>query len=245
FTVKLSEQACLSIHEATVVHSDEAWLNLNRNTLTVLSNMKTAGDSVTPWRTIQIADKPGGLIASSLILNLNKPNELEDTSWIKPGVTLWDWRAHGAHADDGFEYGLNTETYIRFIDFAAEAGVEYLMLDAEWYGPERDPNSDPKTAIPEIDIEKVCAHAKEQGVGIWLYVNTKALTKYDLDETFALYQKWGVVGIKHGFLGGGSRAKNEISHKVAKKCAEYHIMYVVHESEKPSGVERLSLIHIS
>lgn len=238
FTVKLSEQACLSIHEATVVHSDEAWLNLNRNTLTVLSNMKTAGDSVTPWRTIQIADKPGGLIASSLILNLNKPNELEDTSWIKPGVTLWDWRAHGAHADDGFEYGLNTETYIRFIDFAAEAGVEYLMLDAEWYGPERDPNSDPKTAIPEIDIEKVCAHAKEQGVGIWLYVNTKALTKYDLDETFALYQKWGVVGIKHGFLGGGSRAKNEISHKVAKKCAEYHIMYVVHESEKPSGVER-------
>lgn len=238
FTVKLSDQAYLSVHEAAVVHSDEAWLNLDGNTLTVLSNMKTAGDSVTPWRTIQIADKPGGLIVSSLIVNLNKPNELEDTSWIKPGVTLWDWRAHGAHADDGFEYGLNTETYIRFIDFAAEAGVEYLMLDAEWYGPERDPKSDPKTAIPEIDIEKVCAHAKEQGVGIWLYVNTKGLTKYDLDETFTLYRKWGVVGIKHGFLGGGSRAKNEISHRVAKKCAEYHIMYVVHESEKPSGVER-------
>lgn len=112
------------------------------------------------------------------------------------------------------------------------------MLDAEWYGPERDVKSDPKTAIPDIDIEKVCAHAKSKGVGIWLYVNTKGLQNHDLDETFAVYRKWGVAGIKHGFLGGGSRAKNEISHKVARKCAEYHIMYVVHESEKPSGVER-------
>ncbi|WP_197171785.1 glycoside hydrolase family 97 protein [Novipirellula aureliae] len=238
FTVKLSEQACLSVHEAAVVHSDEAWLNLDGNTLTVLSNLKTAGGWVTPWRTIQIADKPGGLITSSLIVNLNAPCEFEDTSWIKPGVTLWDWRAHGAHADDGFEYGLNTESYIRFIDFAAEAEVEYLMLDAEWYGPERDPKSDPKTAIPEIDIEQVCAYAKSKGVGIWLYVNTKAFQNFDMDETFSVYRNWGVVGIKHGFLGGGSHAKNEFSHNVAKKCAEYHIMYVVHESEKPSGVER-------
>ncbi|VGO13146.1 Glucan 1,4-alpha-glucosidase SusB [Pontiella desulfatans] len=238
FTVKLSDQACISVHEAAVVHSDEDGLSLNGNTLTVLSNMKTAGGSVTPWRTIQIAQKPGGLIASSLLVNLNKPCELEDPSWIKPGVTLWDWRVHGAHADDGFVYGLNTESYIRFIDFAAETGVEYLMLDAEWYGPERDAKSDPKTAIPDIDIEKICAHARAKGVGIWLYVNTKALAKYDLDETFAVYKKWGVVGIKHGFLGGGSRTKNEFSHAVAKKCAEYHILYVVHESEKPSGVER-------
>ena len=238
FTVKLSKQAYISVHEAAVVEADEAWLNLEGNTLTVSSNMKTAGGKVTPWRTIQIADKPSGLIASSLILNLNKPCELKDTSWIKPGVTMWDWRAHGAHADDGFEYGLNTESYIRFVDFAAEAGVEYLMLDAEWYGPERDEKSDPKTAIPEIDIEKVCAYGKSKGVGVWLYVNTKGLQRYDLDETFALYQKWGVVGIKHGFLMGGSRVKNEISHKVARKCAEYHILYVVHESEKPTGIER-------
>jgi alpha-glucosidase len=238
FTVQLSGQAYLSVHEAAVVHSDEAMLSLDGNTLTVLSHMKTAGGSVTPWRTIQIAETPGGLIESSLILNLNEPCELEDTSWIKPGVTMWDWRAHGALADDGFVYGLTTASYIRFVDFAAEAGVEYLMLDAEWYGPERDPKSDPKIAIPEIDIEKVCAYAKQKGVGIWLYVNTKGLEKYDMDETFRQYQTWGVVGIKHGFLGGGSRAKNEFSHEVVKKCAQYHLMYVVHESEKPTGVER-------
>jgi alpha-glucosidase len=238
FTVKLSDQAYISVHEAAVVHADEAWLALEGNTLSVLGNMKTAGDDVTPWRTIQVAGQPGGLIESSLLLNLNKPCELKDTSWIKPGVTMWDWRAHGAHADDGFEYGLNTESYIRFIDFAAEFGVEYLMLDAEWYGPERAPTSDPKTAIPAIDIEKICAHARRQGVGIWLYVNTKGLERYDLDQTLAQYKKWGVVGIKHGFLSGGSRKKNEFSHTVVRKCAEYQIMYVVHESEKPTGIER-------
>ncbi len=238
FTVKLSLDAYLSVHEAAVVHSDEAMLKLDGHTLSVLSNMKTSGGIVTPWRTIQIADQASGLLGSSLILNLNEPSKIEDTSWIKPGVTLWDWRVHGAHADDGFEYGLNTESYIRFIDFAAEAGVEYLMLDAEWYGPERNLKSDPKTAIPDIDIEKVCAYAQQKGVGIWLYVNTKGLEKYDLDETLALYQKWGVVGIKHGFLNGGSRPENEISHEIVKKCAEYQIMYVLHESQKPSGYER-------
>lgn len=238
FTVKLSQDAYLSVHEAAVVHSDEAMLALDGRTLTVLSNMKTAGGVVTPWRTIQIADRAGGLLGSSLILNLNEPCQIEDTSWIKTGVTLWDWRVHGAHADDGFEYGLNTESYIRFIDFAAEAGVEYLMLDAEWYGPERNLKSDPKTAIADIDIEKVCAYAQEQGVGVWLYVNTKGLEEYNLDETLALYQQWGVVGIKHGFLNGGSRPENEISHEIVKKCAAYQILYVLHESQKPSGYER-------
>ncbi|MGJ8640506.1 MAG: glycoside hydrolase family 97 catalytic domain-containing protein [Opitutaceae bacterium] len=238
FTVRLADDAYISVHEAAVIHSDEAMLQLDGNRLTVLSNMKTAGGDVTPWRTIQIADHASGLLGSSLLLNLNEPCQIEDTSWIKPGVTLWDWRVHGGHSDDGFEYGLNTETYIRFIDFAAEAGVPYLMLDAEWYGPERDKKSDPKTAIPEIDIEKICAYAKEKRVGIWLYVNTKALVGFDLDETLALYRQWGVVGIKHGFLGGGSRGKNETSHDIIKKCAEYQIMYVIHESQKPSGYER-------
>ena len=184
FTVKLSEQAFISVHEAAVVQSDVARLRLNGNTLTYDSKITASGGWVTPWRTITIAQRPAEIIESCLTLNLNEPSKLNNTSWIKPGVTMWDWRAHGAHADDGFEYGINTESYIRFIDFAAEAGVEYLLIDAEWYGPERDPKSDPKTAIPEVDIEKICAYAKEKGVGMWLYVNDRGLTSWwDLDET--------------------------------------------------------------
>ena len=119
-------------------------LQLNGNTLSFNSNNKTAGDPSTPWRTISIADRPGGLIESSLVVNLNEPSAIENTAWIKPGKTMWDWRNHGALADDGFEYGISTESYIRYIDFAAEYGVDYVMVDAEWYGPERDLKSDPK-----------------------------------------------------------------------------------------------------
>ena len=238
FNVKLSDQAYLSVHEAAVVQSDIANLRLAGNTLTYNSNIKGSGGQVTPWRTVVIATVPGELIESSLIMNLNEPAKQEDTSWIKPGVTMWDWRAHGAHADDGFEYGIKTESYIRFIDFAAEAGVEYLLIDAEWYGPERNNKSDPKTPIAEVDIEKVCAHAKEKGVGVWLYINARALKLFDVDETFKQLREWGVVGIKQGFGASSKRADIEHDLGIAKKGAEYGIMVVRHESAKPTGLSR-------
>ncbi|MDC1198287.1 glycoside hydrolase family 97 protein, partial [Algibacter sp.] len=237
-TLKLLDDAYIVVHEAAVVQSDVADVQLNEHTLTYNSQTNGAGGRVTPWRTITITERPGALIESSMILNLNEPSKLKDTSWIKPGVTMWDWRAHGAHADDGFEYGINTESYIRFIDFAAESGIEYLMIDAEWYGPERNPKSDPKNAIPEVDIEKVCAHAQSKGVGMWLYVNTKALQAFDVDATLKQYQDWGVVGIKQGFSASENRSAIEHDLGIVKKCAEYGIMLVRHESAKPTGLSR-------
>jgi alpha-glucosidase len=238
FTVKLSEQAYLSLHEAAVVQSDMAGLQLTDHTLRYVSNIKGSGGHVTPWRTVTIAECAGDLIESSLILNLNEPSKIEDTSWIKPGVTMWDWRNHGARADDGFEYGINTESYLRYIDFAAEADVEYLLIDAEWYGPERSSKSDPKTPIAGVDIAKICAYAKSKGVGVWLYVNTKGLQLFDMDATFQQYKDWGVVGIKQGFLASGKRKNIEFDLTVVKKCAEYELMYIRHETPKGTGYER-------
>ena len=238
FIVKLSEQAMISVHEAGVVRSDVSDVRLHGKTLTYNSKINAAGGQTTPWRTITMAQHPAELISSAMILNLNEPSKLKDTSWIRPGVTMWDWRAHGAHADDGFEYGINTESYTRFIDFAAEAGVEYLLIDAEWYGPERDAKSDPKTAIPEVDIKKVCAHAKNKSVGVWLYINSKALQKFDMDATFQKFKEWGVVGIKHGFGTSENRKSIEFDLQVVKKCADYGIMVVRHESAKPTGANR-------
>ena len=237
-TLKLSDAAYLAVHEAEVTQSDVADVKLNDRTLTYASRINGAGGQLTPWRTITIAERPAGLIESSMILNLNKPSEVKDTSWIKPGVTMWDWRAHGAKADDGFEFGINTESYIRFIDFAAEEGIEYLLIDAEWYGPERDRKSDPKTPIAEVDIEKICKYAKGKGVGVWLYVNTKALQAFDVDETLKLYHQWGVVGIKQGFSASEHREAIEHDLGIVKKCEEYEIMLVRHESAKPTGLNR-------
>jgi alpha-glucosidase len=238
FTVKLSERAYISVHEAAVIHSDDSGLNLEGNTLTYRSNNTTAGGFLTPWRTITITDCPGGLIESSLIVNLNEPCELNDKEWIKPGKTMWDWRNHGALADDGFKYDLTTESYIRYINFASENSVEYVLVDAEWYGPERDRKSDPKTYLPQIDIPQICEYAKSKGVGMWLYVNTIGLEVFDIDETLKQFNEWGVVGIKMGFLNGSSRNHIERAQNIAKKCAEYKMMYTLHEPHKPTGYRR-------
>ena len=112
------------------------------------------------------------------------------------------------------------------------------MIDAEWYGPENNKKSDPVTYEHEVDMPKITSYAKEKGIGIWLYINDKALKGFDMDRTFSQYQKWGIVGIKHGFLGGGNQAKNAFSVKVLEKCAEYQIMYNLHEPNKPTGLAR-------
>ena len=240
FTVQIAEDCFVSLHEAAVVNSADATLSIGRDqrTLTFNSKCKQGTSTVSPWRTIQIAEKPGDLVDSSLILNLNEPCKLTDTSWIKPGVSLWDWRNHGGKADDGFVYGINTESYIRYIDFAKKHKLDHVLIDAEWYGPERSRESDPITYEHEVDIPKVANYAKENGIGLWLYLNDKALKAFDMDRTFAQYQKWGIAGIKHGFLSAGNQVKNAFSVKVLKKCAEYQLMYVIHEPNKPTGLSR-------
>lgn len=242
FTVQVADDCFIALHEAAVVNSSDANLTLagDSRTLTYNGKMNSAAGSVSAWRTIQITATPGELVESTMIINLNEPNKLAntDTSWIKTGVSLWDWRCHGGKADDGFVYGINTESYIRYIDFAHEHDLPYLIIDAEWYGPERDNKSDPITYGHEVDMPKVTSYAKEKGVGIWLYINDRALKNFDMDRTFAQYQKWGIVGIKHGFLGGGNQTKNAFSVKVIEKCAEYQIMYNLHEPNKPTGLSR-------
>lgn len=240
FTAQIAEDCFISLHEAAVVNSSDAMLSLgaDKRTFTFNSKCQQGSGSVSPWRTIQIAKKPGDLVDSSLILNLNEPCKLTDTSWIKPGVSLWDWRNHGGKADDGFIYGVNTESYIRYIDFAKKYELKHVLIDAEWYGPESSEKSDPITYEHEVDIPKVANYAKENGIGLWLYINDKALKAFDIDRTFAQYQKWGIAGIKHGFLAGGNQVKNAFSVKVLKKCAEYQIMYVLHEPNKPTGLSR-------
>lgn len=247
FTIEVADDCYASIHEAAVVHSSDAMLRLgaDQRTLTFVSSMKRPTGAASAWRTVSIASTPAGLVESSLILNLNEPSKVADTSWIKTGVSLWDWRNHGGVADDGFVYGINTESYIRYIDFAHEHGLPFVIIDAEWYGPERSIKSDPTTYEHEVDIPKICSYAKSKGVGIWLYINDKALKHFDIDKTLSTYRDWGVVGIKHGFLGGGNQVKNEFSIKVLEKCAEYQIMYNLHEPNKPTGVRRTYPHYIS
>lgn len=192
----------------------------------------------TPWRLLMVADNPAYFVEHKYcIQNLNSPSKIEDISWIKPGICTWDWRARGAVEGD-LVYELNTETLLHFVSKTAELGLPYFMVDAEWYGKEREKSSDPLTTIPEIDMKAFMDLAKEKNVGIWLYVNRIAFEEYNIDELLSTYKDWGVVGIKLGFLKEMNQWGVEFLQEVLKKCSEYKIMFNCHECVIPSGIER-------
>lgn len=240
-TMKVSPDCYMSVHEAAL-HA-YAPMRLKRFggegtpnfRVKLNSPVKAELPHRSPWRTIQLASRAGGLIESSLLRNLNRPRAIESTSWIRPGQCVWDWRARGAKEGD-FTYGLDTATMRRFIDFAAENDVEYAMIDAGWYGPQR--SADPLTPIDAIDVPGLGRYAEDKGVGLWLYIHSGALKEYSLDEIFTTYRDWGVVGIKHGFLSDPTREGVDFCHRVLRKAADYKLMYDCHESIKPTGYSR-------
>ena len=194
---------------------------------------------LTPWRTITTAKQPGGLIESNLVLNLNDPPE-GDFSWVKTGKAFWDFRVRGGTIG-GHKYcgdKLTTGCCKHYIDKAAYHGIDYFTIDANWYGREHDPESNPVTDAPGIDIQEVIDYGKKKGVGIWLYINDIAFQKHDPAKIFKAYNEWGAVGIKHGFLQRNGLAKVRYAQKILDLCAQNHLLYVQHEGFNPAGIQR-------
>ena len=130
----------------------------------------TAGTRTFPWRVIGIADHDGDLLTNQIVYLLEKPSQVQDTSWIKPGKVAWDWwNANNIYGVD-FKAGINTETYKYYIDFAAKYGIPYIILDEGWYklGNVLD-------VVPEINMDELTAYAKQRNVGVILWVVWKTL----------------------------------------------------------------------
>lgn len=180
----------------------------------------------TPWRVIMAADKPVDIINHDyLMLNLNDPCALKDTQWIRPGKA--------------FRARLSRKEASAAVDFAAERGLQYVHLDAGWYGPEMKMSSD-ATKVSEtkdLDIPALCSYAATKGIGIWLYVNQRALYQ-QLDTLLPLYKKWGVKGIKFGFVQVGNQQWTTWLHNSVRKCAQYGMMVDIHDEYRPTGVSR-------
>jgi alpha-glucosidase len=105
-----------------------------------------------PWRVLFCGRSPGALVDSHLLELLN-PDPAGDFSWVKPGVCTWDWRINGAKVE-GFDYGMNYESWVRMIDFSAANGMKHLVLDANWYGPEFAKDSDPVKGDKAGDVRE-------------------------------------------------------------------------------------------
>jgi alpha-glucosidase len=178
----------------------------------------------TPWRIAVLGAHGAELIDhAELVLNLAAPATVTDTDWIRPGKAI---RA----------VTLSTAGGLDCIDFAAQRGLAYIEFDAGWYGPETSSTSDPTKPIAALDLTQVIAHGISKDVGVILYVNQIALT--DPDSLFALYEQWGVAGLKLGFIYEGTQSQTEWLTDVAEKAAAHHLLLNTHDDLRPFGQER-------
>ncbi len=192
----------------------------------------------TSWRAFMLGDHVGDLVESNLLVNLNEPCKIEDPSWIKPGRSLWDWRVWGYKAPDNYEYGLNTESHKRLIDFAAENNIQYLLIDADWYGEEFSENSDPTSAREGINIEECMEYSSAKGVGIILYLNDVGAKKFGLERVLKRFSDWGAIGVKYGFMTGSQEDKVKQTRRVVELCAKYKLMVNFHDYPIPPSGDR-------
>jgi alpha-glucosidase len=193
-----------------------------------------------PWRVLMIAAEPGRLVESDLVVNLNPPCALADTSWIKPGKTAWDWWSGSVARNVSFEPGMNTETMKHYIDFAARNGLEYMLIDAGWAkrgsGP-NDSGSDLTQTNPSINLPELLVHAKSRKVGLWLWAHWTDVDR-QMDEAFAQFQKWGIAGVKIDFMDRDDQWMVNWYRRVAMKAAEHRQMLDFHGAFKPDGLRR-------
>lgn len=230
-TIQAGDNQFMALHEANLIEGEPLVLTSQKgeklfDISSKPSELKSGYASA--WRVVLYGDQPGDLVDSHLIELLN-PDPQGDFSWVKPGVAVWDWRINGAITDDGFKYTMTYPSWIRMVDFAAEQGFKYLVLDANWYGPEFESDSDPITGEKAKDVQRLLAYAKDKGVGIWLYLNDVGGRKYPIEKTLKQYGDWGAAGVKYGFMNGTPEEKNHWTKKITQLCAENHLLVDFHD----------------
>ena len=190
-----------------------------------------------PWRVVLLGKTPVDLVNNSgAVLNLNPPCQIEDTSWIKPGASAWDWWSNG-------NKGMNTQTTIDRIDMAAEMGWKYMTIDDPWYCSWKMKNRigcniDTLQSTSAVDMPAIIAHAKEKGVGIFLWVESQDLQLCGVEKTFEQYEKWGVAGCKIDHMNADDQETVNWINNTLALAAKYHLMVNFHGIYKPTGIER-------
>ena len=228
-TIKAADDAYLAVHEADLRCGQP--LELAKRGPTAFAAIAAPGRIAPgyegPWRVVFFGRTPGVMVDSHLLELLNPPS-VGDFSWVKPGVAVWDWRINGAEAD-GFKYAMSLPSWLRMVDFAAENHMKYLVLDADWYGPEFSHTSDPVKGDKAGDVRKLIEYGKSKGIGIWLYLNDVGGRRFPINQTLKQYGEWGAAGVKYGFMNGSPEEKNARTRTITALCATNHLLCDFHD----------------
>ena len=193
---------------------------------------KTTGKRAFPWRIICVSKNDADLITNQLSYQLAAPSRVKGASWVKPGRVAWDWWNFNNIYGVDFKAGVNTETYKYYIDFAAEYGIEYIILDEGWYKLR-----DVMDIIPEVDVKELINYGRNKNVGIILWVTWSSLDQ-KLHEALDAYKAWGVKGIKVDFMQRDDQWMVEYYERIAEECAKRELLVDFHGSYKPAGLRR-------
>lgn len=231
--LKSADGLYINIHEAALVNYPAMNLVVDKNTFTLNSHLvpDAVGNkaylqapAVTPWRTIVVSDKAGEVLTSKLILNLNDPSKIEETSWIKPmkyvgvwwemhvGRSSWDYSGGqvGSQQATKVPHGANTANVKRYIDFAAKHGFSGVLVEGwntgweDWFGQWKEDVFDFVTPYPDFDVKELQQYAANKGVKIIMHHETSAsVTNYErwMDTAYRFMKKFGYDAVKTGYVG--------------------------------------------
>lgn len=187
---ELNDSLFVALGEAALVDFARMKFELSKDKPTALvasleGQVQFDGSFTSPWRTIMAGNSPGEILENNyLLLNLNAPNAIKNSDWIKPGKVIR-------------EVTLTTDGGMACVDFAVKHNLQYIEFDAGWYGNEYDDASDATTITVDpnrskgpLDLKRVIKYAESKGIGVILYVNRRALEK-QLDEVLPLLKSWG------------------------------------------------------
>ena len=195
---------------------------------------KCEGSRTFPWRVLVIADNDAKIADTDIIYRLASPSRVADTEWIAPGKVAWEWWNHWGLTDVDFKPGVNTATYKAYIDFAAQYGIEYVILDEGWATKYKNDLLD---IVPEIDMDGILSHAKDKGVGIILWAGYNAFNN-DMERVCKHYSELGVKGFKIDFMDRDDQAMSQFYYRAAVVAAKYKLMVDFHGCAKPAGLNR-------
>ncbi|MBG00576.1 MAG: alpha-glucosidase [Owenweeksia sp.] len=269
-TMKSDEGVYLSFHEADLTDYAGMTLKVDTSSLSMVSELvgndagikvKTKAPFVTPWRTIQMADRAGDLLESKLIVNLNDPNELGDiTSWFKPMKYIgiwWDMHLNRRTWDYASgNHGATTEYTKELIDFAAENDMGGVLVEGwntgweTWTDPNmRDTIFDFTTPYPDYNLEYLAGYGAGKGVQIIMHHETSgAVARYEerMEPAYQLMNKLGIHSVKTGYVGTvipdgeyhhGQWMVNHYQNTL-NTGAKYQVAINMHEPIKATGLRR-------
>lgn len=265
--LKTDDGIYLNIHEAACVDYSTMHLNLDEKRMVLTSwltpdargnNGYLMAPCHSPWRTVMVTSTATAALDSKLILNLNEPCKLEDTSWIHPtkymgvwwemivGKSSWAYSNASAVNLDSIDYktmkpngihGANNDNVKRYIDFAAENGFDQLLVEGwnigweDWFGHEKDYVFDFVTPNPDFDIAMLNDYAHSKGIKLMMHHETSgSLRNYErhLDAAYSLMNKYGYDAVKSGYV-GNMVPRGEYHYG---QWANNHYLYCVKEAAK-------------